>query len=69
MGQIREFVIAENIRLVCLLDLTADFGVKSNAKLTPDFPAAREEHNWYSELSVNSNPDSNFSVNFKTYIF
>ena len=34
---IREFVIVENIRLVCLLDLTADFGVKTNAKLTPIF--------------------------------
>ena len=39
----REFVIVENIRLVCLLDLTADFGVKTNAK-------RREELIWYSEL-------------------
>ena len=30
----REYVIVENIRLVCLLELTADFGVKTNAKLT-----------------------------------
>ena len=30
----REFEIVENIRLICLLDLTADFGVKTNAKLT-----------------------------------
>ena len=30
----RESVIVENIRLVCLLELTADFGVKTNAKLT-----------------------------------
>ena len=29
----REFVLVENIRLVCLLDLTADFGVKTNEKL------------------------------------
>ena len=28
----RELMIVENIRLVCLLDLTPDFGVKSNAK-------------------------------------
>ena len=31
---IREIVIVENIRLVRLLDLTADFGVKTSAKLT-----------------------------------
>ena len=31
---VREIVIVENIRL---LDLTADFGVKINAKLTPIF--------------------------------
>ena len=30
-----KFVIVENLRLVCLLDLTADFGVKTNTKLTP----------------------------------
>ena len=30
-----KFVIVENLRLVCLLDLTADFGVKLNTKLTP----------------------------------
>ena len=35
--QPKEFVIVENIRLVRLLDLTADFGVKKNAKLTPIF--------------------------------
>ena len=29
-------MIVENIRLICLLDLTADFGVKTNAKLTPN---------------------------------
>ena len=34
---LREIVIVENIhiRLVRMLDLTADFGVKINAKLTP----------------------------------
>ena len=31
----REIVIVENIRLVRLLDSTADFGIKTNAKLTP----------------------------------
>ena len=25
----REFVIVENMRLICLLDLTADYGVKT----------------------------------------
>ena len=33
---VREFVIEENIHLLCLLDLTAVFGVKTNAKLTPN---------------------------------
>ena len=32
-----EIVIIENIRLVRLLDLTADFGFKTNGKLTPNF--------------------------------
>ena len=49
---IRKFVIVENILLVCLLDLTAEFGVKTNAKLT--LSAAREEQNMYSELSGHS---------------
>ena len=36
-GLTQEFVMVENIRLlVCLLDLTADFGVKASAKLTPN---------------------------------
>ena len=39
----REVVTVENIRLIRLLDLTADFGVKTNATLTP-----REEQNCYS---------------------
>ena len=30
----REFVIVENTRLICLLDLTVNFGVKTKAKLT-----------------------------------
>ena len=30
----RESVIVENIHLVCLLDLKADFGEKTNAKLS-----------------------------------
>ena len=35
---IRKFIMVENIRLVCLLDLTADFGVKKKtAKLAPIF--------------------------------
>ena len=32
----RAFLKVENIRLVCLLDLTADFGVKANAKYAPN---------------------------------
>ena len=35
--RIREIVTVENIRLFHLLDLTADFGDKTNAKLTPIF--------------------------------
>ena len=31
----REFLIVENNRTVYLLDLTAGFGVQTNAKLTP----------------------------------
>ena len=57
----REIVKVENLSLVRLLDLTADFGVKTNTKLTPDCQRERErEHNWCSELSVHSNPGSNF---------
>ena len=44
----RIFVIIENIRLACLLDLTADFGVqKQTRKSGAELPAAREEQNWY----------------------
>ena len=32
----KEFVMVENIRLISLLDLTGDFGVKTNTKLTPN---------------------------------
>ena len=35
-GCASEFVIVEILRQFCLLDLTADFEVKKNAKLTPD---------------------------------
>ena len=42
-----------------LSDLTADFGVKTSAKLT--------SHCWCSELPVQSQPDYNFCVNFLTY--
>ena len=37
MVETREIEGVENIRLVRLLDLTAVFGVKTNAKLTPIF--------------------------------
>ena len=42
-GKIREFVIVKNIRLVYPLDLAADFGVKTNSKLTPDVTCKREQ--------------------------
>ena len=32
-----EFVVVGIIRQVCLLDLTADFGIKTKAKLTPNY--------------------------------
>ena len=32
----REFIIAENVCQVCVLDLTADFGDNTKAKLTPE---------------------------------
>ena len=38
--------------MVCLLDLSADFGVKKNAKLT-----ALSEQNWYEELFGHRNTD------------
>ena len=41
LSMLREFVIVENIRQFCLLDLTADFGVKVDAYLS----AACEEQN------------------------
>ena len=48
----REFVIVENKRLICLLDFTADFGDKTNAKLTPDCQLREKSKTVYSELSV-----------------
>ena len=37
MQNTREIVIVENIRLVRLLDFTADLGVQTNEKLTPGY--------------------------------
>ena len=37
LTETREIVIVENVRLVRLHELTADFGVKTNAKLLPIF--------------------------------
>ena len=45
------------MRLVRLLGLKADLGVKKNRKVDADFQAAIEEQNWYSNLSVRSNSD------------
>ena len=44
--KISEIVIHEKIRLVCLLDLTADFGVKTNADLTPISKRKEVERNF-----------------------
>ena len=45
-------ILVQNIHLVHLQDLTADFGVKTKCKVFVDFHAAREEQNWYSKLFV-----------------
>ena len=37
----RELVIVENIRPVRLLDLTADFGVKTNGKVDADYQSRK----------------------------
>ena len=37
----REIVIVENIRPVRLLDLTADFGVKTNGKVDADYQSRK----------------------------
>ena len=42
----KEIVIIENIRLVRLLDLTADFGFKTKAKLTATFKLREKSQNW-----------------------
>ena len=59
----REFVIVENKRLVCLLDLTADFGVKTNAKLTPIFELREKSKTGIQSClyRIHSNPDVNFA--------
>ena len=41
---------------------------QNKRKADADFRAAREEQNWYSELSVHSNTDLNFCVIFLIYI-
>ena len=56
----REIAIVGNIRLVRLLDLTADFGVETNAKLTPIFKL--REQNWYS-VSRKKTPVSQYFKN------
>ena len=41
--KIREFVIVENIRLVCLLHFTADFGSPNKRKTVAELSAALSE--------------------------
>ena len=62
----REIAIVENLRLVRLLNFRADFGVKTDAKLTPILKLRDKSR--YSKLSVHINPDSNFCVNILTFI-
>ena len=40
---LREFVVVEIIRPVCLLDLTTDFGVKNKRKVDLELAAALSE--------------------------
>ena len=42
---------------------------QNKRKVDAELPAAREEQNWYSVLSVHNTPDSNFCVNYQTYIY
>ena len=41
---------------------------QNKCKVDANFKAAREVQNWHSKLSVHSNPDANYCVNFLTYI-
>ena len=61
-----QFAILKNSRLVCLLDLTADFGVKTNAKLTPIFKLRERESKTgiQSCLYTGTNPVSIFAQIF-----
>ena len=42
---------------------------KNKRKVDAVLQGAKEEQNGYSELSVHNNLDSNFCVNFLTYIY
>ena len=62
-GKSREIVIAENIDLVRLLDISWLWSQKKR-KNDADFQAAREEQHWYSKFSVHSKPESSLCVKF-----
>ena len=57
----RKILIVENILVVRLLDLTADFRVKTNAKLTPNFKLLRK-----SKTGIQS---CLFTVNLTSFFF
>ena len=62
LGIPREFVIVENIRQVCLLDIhNSCLGVKRKAKSTPECQLRERAKLVFRELSVHSNPDFNFA--------
>ena len=65
----RESVMVENVRLICLPDLTADFGDKTSTKLTPNCVScivrAKLVFRALSVHTVTLTP--NFCVNFLTY--
>ena len=57
----RDFVIVENIRLVLLLDLTSEFGVKTNAKLTPIIKLRDKRAKLvFKAVCTHNNPNFNF---------
>ena len=67
MKMTREFVIVENKRQVCLLNLTADTGVETNAELTP-ICQLRVKNNTGIQSCLYAVTLTFFCVNFLTYI-
>ena len=70
IGNSREIAIVENLwLLVRLLDLTADFGVKTNAKFSPIFKLRKESKTGIQSCLYTVTLIPFFCVNFLIYIF